>query len=1501
MKRFGIDRFTALLAALAALAGALILLRGSNYGAAVIIDSRLYLSVAGNLLEGNGFAEWPQGSFYRDGAPIFPLALAGVGLFGVEIIDAALFVNAAAFGLTVFAAALWLRRRVASRFLVFWAVCACALCVSLTHISAFVLTEPLFILFTTLSLFGLDRFLDTRQRSLLLMAAICAALAWLTRYIGVTLVASALLLLVLHRGVPLSARIRNAALYAVIAGTPICLWMLRNFLHTRAPLGDVYPTGFSLTSSLQVAGEEILSWVLGSGHSLTAALGIEVSEIVSLSLNIGFLLTLASGAGYALIRLRRRGYAQSWSIWAVPVTFVSVYALFLMVHLPLTNVDLAGASRYLAPLYVPTLVAVTLFLNEVLRCAAHTQLFATSFLPKWRVGTIATASWPALALSVCLSFWLLPHLHANYRNIQSWMDHGFGYASKPFRNSSVVRYVKDHLIDGYVWTNSSPALSFLIGGRIRLQRLPHALPRSDDMRLRDMHRWLGEAAWIARVEPYFVWFRRMQDPRYDYGPAELAALPGVQIVAVLEDGYIFKAGPQHADDAESREATASLDTALKGAGRSVIDSEFDVYLDKRENTLIYVREDCRDDDLETPVFLHVFPMRRADLPDHRRSFTFDNLDFSFGERALRLDGWCIAARGLPDYPVARILTGQWVPGKGRVWEGEVNLFVSIVDVIEHTQPVIDSEFDVYLNERENTLIYVREDCHDDDLEPPVFLHVFPTQRTDLPDHRRSFAYDNLDFSFGEQALRLDGRCIAARGLPDYPVARILTGQWVPGKGRIWEGEVNLNLSIADIIENTQPVIRSHFDVYLDANWNRLIYVREDCRDDDLDAPVFLHVFPMRRADLPDRRRRSAFDNLDFSFGERALQLDGRCIAARGLPDYPVARILTGQGVSGKGRIWGGEVNLVTLIVGIIEKTEPVIRSHLDVYLDANWNRLIYVREDCRDDDHEASVFLHVFPVRRADLPDHRRSFAFDNLDFSFGEGALRLGGRCIAARGLPDYLIARIVTGQGVPGKGHIWEGEVDSVTAIVDIPATSIVGIIEKTEPVIRSDFDVYLDENENRLIYVREDCRDDDLDAPGFLHVFPMQRADLSDRRRGSAFDNFDFSFGERALRLGRRCVAVRHLPDYPVARIVTGQEVPGKGRVWEGEVNLNLSIAGIMENTQPVIRSDFDVYLDENENRLIYVREDCRDDDRETPVFLHVFPMRRADLPDRRSAFDNFDFSFGERALRLDGQCIAVRHLPDYPVARIVTGQWVPGKGRIWEGEVNLSLSIADIMEKTQPVIRSRFDVYLDTNWNRLIYVREDCRDDDLDAPVFLHVFPMRRADLPERRRRSTFDNLDFSFGKRALRLDGQCIAVRHLSDYPVARIRTGQWVPGKGRIWGGEVNLNLSIADIMENNQPAIRSHLDVYLDANWNRLIYVREDCRDDDLDAPVFLHVFPMRRADLPDHRRRSVFDNLDFSFGERALRLDGQCIAVRYLPDYPVARIQTGQGDLWTSEFSLD
>ncbi len=57
-----------------------------------------------------------------------------------------------------------------------------------------------------------------------------------------------------------------------------------------------------------------------------------------------------------------------------------------------------------------------------------------------------------------------------------------------------------------------------------------------------------------------------------------------------------------------------------------------------------------------------------------------------------------------------------------------------------------------------------------------------------------------------------------------------------------------------------------------------------------------------------------------------------------------------------------------------------------------------------------------------------------------------------------------------------------------------------------------------------------------------------------------------------------------------------------------------------------------------------------------------------------------------------------------------------------------------------------------------------------------------------------------------------------------------------------------------------------------------------------FLHFIPVDVDDLPDHRKRHGFDNLDFRFNDYALPLTERPIAVRELPDYAIAGIRTGQ-----------
>ena len=77
-----------------------------------------------------------------------------------------------------------------------------------------------------------------------------------------------------------------------------------------------------------------------------------------------------------------------------------------------------------------------------------------------------------------------------------------------------------------------------------------------------------------------------------------------------------------------------------------------------------------------------------------------------------------------------------------------------------------------------------------------FLHVTPVDVDDLPDHRKQYGFDNLDFRFNHYALPLTERPIAVRKLPDYPITRIHTGQFIVNEDgsytHPWEGEIRFD-------------------------------------------------------------------------------------------------------------------------------------------------------------------------------------------------------------------------------------------------------------------------------------------------------------------------------------------------------------------------------------------------------------------------------------------------------------------------------------------------------------------------------------------------------------------------------------------------------------------------------------------------------------------------------------------------------------------------------------
>ncbi len=96
-------------------------------------------------------------------------------------------------------------------------------------------------------------------------------------------------------------------------------------------------------------------------------------------------------------------------------------------------------------------------------------------------------------------------------------------------------------------------------------------------------------------------------------------------------------------------------------------------------------------------------------------------------------------------------------------------------------------------------------------------------------------------------------------------------------------------------------------------------------------------------------------------------------------------------------------------------------------------------------------------------------------------------------------------------------------------------------------------MDENPSRrlrgdgLAYLREPCAEGDVDARFFLHIVPVDLADLAGDRREAGFENRDFGFAEGGARVGDRCVVERGLPGYGIESVRTGQFVGGEGRVW------------------------------------------------------------------------------------------------------------------------------------------------------------------------------------------------------------------------------------------------------------------------------------------------------------------------------------------------------------------
>ena len=220
-------------------------------------------------------------------------------------------------------------------------------------------------------------------------------------------------------------------------------------------------------------------------------------------------------------------------------------------------------------------------------------------------------------------------------------------------------------------------------------------------------------------------------------------------------------------------------------------SAYDVY--SIDNALVYVKDPCGQVDAKPIIFLQVFPDQTDDLPEWRKMQGFDNLDFRFPMWGASFDGACIARVPLPEYEARAVRTGDWGEGE-LLWDAAFSLdaesYRAAYDAAALRQPNARAEFDLYLDEDERALTYVKEPCAAPDVADPFFLHVTPASVGNLPEDRIDFGFDNLDFDFRLRGAVFDGKCAAKVPLPRYSVAAVKTGQFAPGSGEAWSATIS---------------------------------------------------------------------------------------------------------------------------------------------------------------------------------------------------------------------------------------------------------------------------------------------------------------------------------------------------------------------------------------------------------------------------------------------------------------------------------------------------------------------------------------------------------------------------------------------------------------------------------------------------------------------------------------------------------------------------------------
>lgn len=484
-----------------------ILYSTSQFGAGVSPDSVRYIGTARNLADGIGFISHDNKPLLVQ-PPLYPIFLAILDLlFGVDPAESANFVSAFFWGLSIYFTGLLFIRHLSPIYAI---IGSTTILVSIPLVRAhfWAWSEPPFVFFLVLFLFSLTKYQDSKNKKYLILLTFSAALASLTRYIGLVLVLTGIAVLFMDRQKTQKLPLKHAFSYSLISFLPLCIWVGRNFIISGTLFGPRSPSLRSLTENVHASINTIMRWYL------PAQIEYNPTAIVILVILLIFVLLLYYyRSRFSPIKLVNQIPQFDLILLVVVVGYVGL----LVVSASMTQYDSID-DRLLSSIFIP----LTLLLFRIIECLVTTAI------------SLINAKIIEIIIVMGVAIWLIYPASSMVEAVIWQHREGSGFNSKLWRSSQTIEYLRwTKLPKCAIYSNGPDVIYHYLD--MDVKSIP---PRSDDTIIGNVPANL-EYFFLENDRACLIWFNQLSWRSYLITPEEVLLVTNIEQSIPFDDGTIF--------------------------------------------------------------------------------------------------------------------------------------------------------------------------------------------------------------------------------------------------------------------------------------------------------------------------------------------------------------------------------------------------------------------------------------------------------------------------------------------------------------------------------------------------------------------------------------------------------------------------------------------------------------------------------------------------------------------------------------------------------------------------------------------------------------------------------------------------------------------------------------------------------------------------------------------------------------------------------------------------